>query len=61
MNNPAKVIPLPQYEEDCDVCEGEGVIDYPPMYIDGDLYHDGEVLTCETCGGTGKIKIQEQE
>jgi DnaJ-class molecular chaperone len=56
----AKVIPLPQYEE-CEVCEGEGMRTYGPIYIDGDLYMDKEIMECETCGGTGKIKIQEEE
>jgi len=60
MNEQAKVIPIPQYEE-CETCQGEGVVLYPAKYIDGDMYHDAEILECDTCGGTGKIKIQEEE
>jgi DnaJ-class molecular chaperone len=56
----AKVIPLPKYEE-CENCYGTGMINYPEKYINGDLYYDAEVLPCEECGGSGKIKIQEEE
>jgi len=57
MNEQAKVIPLPQYEE-CESCTN-GIRYYPPKYINGDLYHDGEFMECPDCNGTGKIKIQE--
>lgn len=56
----AKVIPLPQYEE-CEVCDGTGMRKYSAMYINGDLYYDAEVMECNECGGSGKIKIQEEE
>jgi len=37
---------LSDYDEPCDTCGGEGVVD--------DLDNDGAVVTCEWCDGTGR-------
>jgi len=60
MNEQAKVIPLPKYEE-CSFCDGFGIIHYPAKYVNGDLYHDAETFECDVCNGSGKIKIKIQE
>jgi hypothetical protein len=50
----AVVIPI---MEDCEFCDN-GMRTYPPVYIDGDLYQDGEVMECSECGGSGKVKAE---
>ena len=54
MNNPQEIT-LNENEELCEWCEN-GMRYYPPIYIGGDLYQDGEVMECNECQGTGKTK-----
>jgi len=42
--------------EICEQCNGTGTQYYPPHYIDGDLYYDGERLRCNDCKGKGRVK-----
>jgi hypothetical protein len=42
--------------ETCEVCDGIGTRYYPPRYVSGDLYHDGEHLECNECKGKGRVK-----
>lgn len=55
----AKVIPLPQYEE-CPDCKGEGTVE-KTLHIgeEGMQLEMDAPCTCQECGGSGKLKIQE--
>lgn len=40
---------------DCEECGGKGAREYSARFIDGDLYHDGEILECDFCEGKKQV------
>lgn len=45
----------------CEECDGKGMKQYSPVYVNGDLYQDGEILECEECDGRGTVTEESDE
>lgn len=44
----------------CEDCNGEGTITIPGAHLGHNRYDDDTVETCETCEGTGMVKVKKQ-
>ena len=44
----------------CEDCKGEGTITIPGVYLGHGNYEADTVETCETCQGTGMVKVRKE-